>query len=87
MSGKHDFASQAENSEFPGGATTIRKLFQMKPGGALICYGNTKPVDGTAGFSPGCIFIHVDGTDGSALYVNEGTAASCDFNLITVAGA
>jgi hypothetical protein len=56
-------------------------------GGKILDYGITKPTDGVAGFAPGCIFIHVDGGDGSALYVNEGTATSADFNLITVAAA
>ena len=51
----------------------------------VIVWGATVPTDATAGFRIGCIFIHTDGADGSALYVNEGTLASCDFNLITVA--
>ena len=50
-------------------------------GGKILDYGITMPVDGVAGFAPGCIFIHVDG---SALFVNEGTATSADFNLIVV---
>jgi len=55
--------------------------------GFLIASGPTLPTDGDAGYQPGCIFIHTDGTDGSALYVNEGTVTACDFNLITVAAA
>jgi hypothetical protein len=55
--------------------------------GAIIAWGPTLPTDADPGYSPGCIFIHIDGTDGTALYVNEGTIASCDFNLITVASA
>lgn len=55
--------------------------------GILIAFGVTVPTDADGGYSPGCLFIHSDGTDGSALYVNEGTLASCDFNLITVAAA
>lgn len=53
--------------------------------GLLLVHGDTMPVDGTAGYATGCLFQHIDGADGSALYVNEGTKASCDFNLITVA--
>ena len=30
-------------------------------GGKILDYGITMPVDGVAGFAPGCIFIHVDG--------------------------
>jgi hypothetical protein len=53
-------------------------------GGKILDYGITKPADGVAGFAIGCIFIHVDGGNGSALWVNEGTATAADFNLITV---
>ncbi len=47
--------------------------------------GITVPADGTAGYGIGCLFQHTDGGNGTALYVNEGTAASCDFNAIIVA--
>jgi hypothetical protein len=47
--------------------------------------GPTVPADGVAGFGVGCLFAHTDGGDGTALYVNEGTTASCDFNAVTVA--
>lgn len=50
--------------------------------GLLHAHGKTVPTDGTAGYLPGCIFQHIDGTAGSVLYVNEGTASSCDFNVI-----
>jgi hypothetical protein len=36
------------------------------------------------GYAIGCLFHHTDGGDGTALYVNEGTATSCNFNAITV---
>lgn len=42
--------------------------------------GATVPSDATAGYAKGCIFIDTDGGAGTTLYVNEGTAASCDFN-------
>jgi len=42
--------------------------------------GTTVPTDATAGYAPGCIFIKTDGGAGTTLYINEGTAASCDFN-------
>lgn len=53
--------------------------------GLLDSHGITVPADGTAGFETGCLFRHTDGGDGTALYVNEGTVASCDFNAIIVA--
>jgi len=70
----------------------IASLLKIKPpsptvGGLLLASGTTVPTDGTAGYATGCIFQHTDGGDGSALYVNEGTVTSCDFNLITVAAA
>jgi len=42
--------------------------------------GATVPTDGTAGYAVGCIFIHTDGTVNTTLYINEGSATSCDFN-------
>ena len=53
-------------------------------GAALFVHGITLPTDGDSGYAIGCLFLHTDGTDGSALYVNEGTSASADFNLIVV---
>lgn len=68
------------------------KLLRVKQptnedGGLLLASGDTVPTDATAGYRTGCIFQHTDGGDGDALYVNEGTVTSCDFNLITVAAA
>lgn len=53
--------------------------------GLLIAHGDTVPADASTGYETGCIFQHTDGGDGTALYVNEGTVESCDFNAITVA--
>lgn len=53
--------------------------------GLLMAHGTTVPTDGAAGYATGCLFQHTDGGDGTALYVNEGTSTSCDFNAITVA--
>lgn len=53
--------------------------------GLLFSAGPTVPTDGDAGYATGCLFQHTDGGDGTALYVNEGTVTSCDFNAITVA--
>jgi hypothetical protein len=50
----------------------------------LLASGATVPTDGEIGYQTGCIFQHTDGGDATALYVNEGTVASCNFNAITV---
>lgn len=70
--------------------TRIASLLRIRPpsatdAGFLLASGTTVPADGTAGYQTGCLFQHTDGGDGTALYVNEGTLASCDFNAITVA--
>jgi len=52
--------------------------------GLLRDSGETVPADGESGYATGCIFQHTDGGDGTALYVNEGDADSCDFNAVTV---
>ena len=50
-------------------------------GNGVLAQGTTVPTDGSAGYSPGCLFIDRDNTtDGLFLYINEGTATSCDFN-------
>ena len=79
----HNIQALLENGEMESSG----KLMNIPGVGYLLAFGITVPTDATAGYAPGCIFIHTDGGDGSALYVNEGTYASCDFNLITVAAA
>jgi len=51
--------------------------------GAVLAAGLVVP-SSVPGYAIGCLFSHLNGTDGSALYVNEGTADSCTFNLIVV---
>jgi len=69
----------------------ICRLLRMSPPsatteGLLLASGTTVPTDGTAGYQPGCLFQHTDGTAyNTVLYCNIGTAASCDFNVVTVA--
>lgn len=54
--------------------------------GLLRASGKVVPTDGTSGYAPGCLFQHTDGTTyATVLYCNVGTAASCDFNVVTVA--
>jgi hypothetical protein len=59
-------------------------IVENRAGYAILAEGTTVPSDTGAGYSTGCIFIHTDGGNNTALYVNEGTATSCDFNLIAV---
>lgn len=48
----------------------------------LFCRGENVP-DADAGFAKGCIFIKTNAGSGvKALYENQGTSASCSFNLI-----
>ena len=51
-------------------------------GFASLVRGTVVPTDATAGFSKGCLFVHSDGALGAVLYLNEGTNASCDFNVV-----
>jgi hypothetical protein len=48
--------------------------------------GPTVPTDGTAGYGVGAIFQHTDGGSATAFYVNRGSATSCDFDPLLVAG-
>lgn len=62
----------------------VCELIRMKPPvvadeGLLFESGATVPTDATAGYQPGALFQ--DTTNGK-LYINEGTLASCDFNVM-----
>ena len=48
--------------------------------GRIYVRGTTVPTDADEGYAQGCQFIKTDGGAGTTLYINEGTAASCDFN-------
>ena len=53
--------------------------------GIMRAHGTTVPADGLKGYATGCLFHHTDGGAGTALYCNEGTVDSCDFDAVTVA--
>jgi hypothetical protein len=55
-------------------------------GALLSASGATVPTDATVGYRTGCIFQHTDGTSGTSLYVNEGTATSCAFKALASSG-
>jgi hypothetical protein len=56
--------------------------------GRLFAAGTEAPADGQAGYAPGCLFVvYTSGTPaGQLVYLNEGTAESCDFNPLVPAG-
>lgn len=69
----------------------VCELIRMQPPilvdrGLLSLSGATVPTDGTDGYQPGCIFQHTDGGDNTALYVNEGSVTSCEFNALMTTG-
>lgn len=58
-------------------------ILATEPGvGITLCQGQTKPTDAQAGYAPGCIFIHIDGSGNTSLYVNLGSATSCNFDTV-----
>ena len=64
----------------------LNKEAEIEFNGKILDYGATVPSDGAAGFAPACIFIHADTGGGATdcVFVNQGTAASCDFDALTV---
>ena len=62
-------------------STEITKILQDSEGNVLIGYGATVPTDGEAGYAIGSMFLDTDGGVGATLYVNEGSATVCDFNV------
>ena len=54
-------------------------------GDIIIASGGTKPTDGVAGYSTGCIFIDTNDESNGCITVNIGSNSSADFNVVTVA--
>lgn len=53
-------------------------------GNVLHCSGTVTVTDGGAGYAKGCLYIKTDVAAGtSGLYVNVGTTAACNFDLVT----
>lgn len=76
---RHDVAYEANNMiPAPAGKTSVQVIWKTEDG-ILQCWGTTVPTDATAGYAPSCEFFDV--TNG-VKYINEGTAASCDFNRV-----
>lgn len=74
--------SEIQNAVFPAG-TSVPQTTRKSSDGILSCYGTIVPSDGLSGYAIGCVFQHIDG-DGAAdaVYINEGSATSCDFNKL-----
>lgn len=54
-----------------------------QPGrGALFASGTVVPGNGSSGYAPGCLFLKINGTVGTQLYLNEGTVTSSTFNAM-----
>jgi hypothetical protein len=68
------------NTNQPHHGTGI--ITQVPNVGILDCYGTTKPTDGSTGYATGCTFRKTNGGNATALYVNEGTLASCSFKVL-----
>jgi len=68
----------------PAGVATPATIFKSEDG-IMIALGTSVPADAATGYGTGCLFLNTGGGDGTALYVNEGTTASANFNAVTVA--
>ena len=68
-----------QNTVFPA-STSVPQTLRKNVDGILEAYGSQIPVDGAAGYNPGCIFIRTNGSGDNVLYVNEGSSTSADFN-------
>ena len=65
---------------------TTGVIYRDPARGIVLGAGITKPTDAVIGYAPGCIWIDTDASAGSQVYVNEGTRASADFNILTGVG-
>lgn len=66
---------------------TIKVLLYDSAGKILLATGTTVPSDNDAGYAKGCIFIDTDAGAGSqGAYINVGTTAACNFDVITTIG-
>lgn len=64
--------------------TTAGYLTRDPAGNIAYETGTTVPTDAVAGYAKGAFFVDSDVAGGtSGLYVNVGTTASCNFDLVT----
>ena len=68
------------------GTPVVRVFTSDATGNVTRASGATVPTDADKGYAKGCLFSQTDGVVGSVLYINEGTAASADFNALGAGG-
>lgn len=67
-----------------GTSANIKVLIYDSSRHILHATGIDVPADATAGYAKGCLFIATDVAAGtSGLYVNVGTTAECNFDLVS----
>lgn len=76
---EHRIANDLDTSHFPDSG---KAFYSPGASGHMMGWGAAAPDDGTAGYAPGALFID---TTGAAVYINEGSATSSDFDAITTA--
>lgn len=54
-------------------------------GNIVLAEGTTVPTDAATGYAPGCIFFKRAGAAATSFYRNVGTAASCNFDALSLA--
>ena len=81
--GAHQRQRELETVDF---SSTV-KLFKT-PEGLVFGAGTTVPVDATAGWAPGALFIHTSGSGIDALlYINIGSKSSSNFDALDLTAA
>jgi hypothetical protein len=73
-------------SRAPNLHTALGVIAETPNSGILLAYGTTVPADASAGYATGCLFIHTDGGENTAIYVNDGSKTSSDFNAMSTTG-
>ncbi len=71
----------------PAAEAAVRAMITTEDG-IMLCYGtaaNTVLEAETNKYAPGCIYIKVVAAGSSVIYVNHGTYASPDFDVVSVA--
>jgi len=64
-------------------ASVVEMVNGVKHVAKVYVRGDTVPTDGDKNYAKGCIFVKTDGTTlDDILYLNIGTAASCNFDAM-----
>jgi len=65
-----------------GASLTSVTVIELDGSGMITnAKGSTVPTNGDAGYAVGCRFVDTDSGASATFYINEGTTASCDFNI------